>query len=81
MKPCPRCGYVPGTTSGYVPLTDEEKRVLEQAGYELTKNIYDEDLARPLTGGYGFDTARKHLHKVRCSPTIWDRLLGKKDLV
>jgi hypothetical protein len=80
MKPCPRCGYVPGATTGYEPLTDVERRQLEQAGYVLTQNIFGEDLARPEVGGYGFNTARFWLHRVRCKRTCWD-LLARQEAV
>ena len=81
MKSCPRCGYVRGTTTGYTSLTEEERGILEQAGYTLTKNVFGEDLARRTEGGYGFNTARFCLHKVLCRSTVWDRLLRRRELV
>lgn len=82
MKACPRCGYVPGATTGYDPLTPEERRLLEQSGFILTQNIFGEDLARPEVGGYGFDTARVWLHKTFCKrKTVWDRLSRGLELV
>lgn len=65
LKSCKVCGYVPGASTGYPPLTAEERALLEQYGLELDKNVFGDDIARRKGHPYrGFYTARFYLHLV-----------------
>lgn len=79
MKPCKQCGYVPGATCGYAPLTKDEVSLLKFYGYELDTNVHGDEIARPHNRR-AFNSARYELHRVQClRPTAFERLRMGQD--
>jgi hypothetical protein len=60
-----KCGWVPGATTGYAPLTKEERELLLSHGYTVDKNVLGDEIARPPERS-AFNTARFELHRVIC---------------
>jgi len=73
VKHC-KCGYVPGATTGYDPLTPVERQTLLGYGYEIDTNVHGDEIARPL-GRRAYNTARFELHQIACRPTRY-QILG-----
>lgn len=73
LNDCARCRYVVGATCGFEPLSETERKILLDDGYELTQNAQGEGIARKGSGH--FNSARFELHRVQCHPTWSDVLM------
>lgn len=61
---CPTCDYVRGATTGYDPLTPDERKALENHGYLISENVLGDEVAG--LPKHGVSVARGVYHEVMC---------------